>query len=255
MSEAAQERLKRVAQDVPGRRDLGPAEERVLESMSDVFFTVGSPLGLVYVAAGEDGVKFLGRASSEEEFARLYRDRIGRFVSPAGESVERLKESVSVALAEGRTDVALDLSQATPFQRRVMEAVRGIRQGEVRPYSWVAREAGSPGAVRAVGNTMAKNPIPLLVPCHRVVRNDGSTGSYGFGAEKKVRLLELEGVPTGELARAPYVATPTTGVFCHATCRNARRIRPENRRTFRSAGSALDAGYRPCEVCRPVAAA
>ncbi len=126
--------------------------------------------------------------------------------------------------------------------------------GEVRPYAWFAREAGSPKASRAVGTVMANNPVPLLIPCHRVVRNDGTTGQYAFGAEKKVGLLEREGVPVGELAGTPYLATPTTGIFCHATCRNARRIKPENRRRFRSAEAATNAGYRPCRVCRPVVA-
>ena len=67
-------------------------------------------------------------------------------------------------------------------------------------------------------------------------------------------LLEGEGVPVGELAGSPYLATPTTGIFCHVTCRNARRIKPENRRRFRSAEAAVDAGFRPCNVCRPVVA-
>lgn len=249
------EMLRKAARAIPGDRDPSPSEERVLAGVTDFFFGVESPLGDVYVAAGREGVKFLSRTDSAEEFARLYRDRFGRFVSPADEQAEELRSEISAALAEGRTDVPLDLSQTTPFQRRVMEVVRGIRRGEVRPYAWVAREAGSPGAVRAVGNTMAGNPIPLLVPCHRVVRNDGHTGNYGFGAGEKIRLLELEGVSTGELARAPYVATPTTGIFCHATCRSARRIRPENRQPFRSVVGALDAGYRPCKVCRPAVAA
>jgi methylated-DNA-[protein]-cysteine S-methyltransferase len=152
-------------------------------------------------------------------------------------------------------EMPLDLSGTTPFQRRVLEAVKDIPRGEVRPYVWVAREAGAPGASRAVGNAMANNPIPLLVPCHRVVRNDGRTGSYAFGTGEKVRLLREEGVSPEELARAPYVATPTTGVVCHATCRNARRIHPKNRRPFRSVSEATGAGYRPCKVCRPVAAA
>ena len=69
--------------------------------------------------------------------------------------------------------------------------------GEVRPYAWFAREAGSPKASRAVGSVMANNPVPLLVPCHRVVRNDGRTGQYAFGAREKVGLFEGEGSPSG----------------------------------------------------------
>jgi methylated-DNA-[protein]-cysteine S-methyltransferase len=87
-----------------------------------------------------------------------------------------------------------------------------------------------------------------------VVRNDGTTGNYAFGAREKVGLLEGEGVPVEELAGFPYLATPTTGIFCHATCRNARRIKSVNRRRFSSVNAATNAGFRPCKVCRPAVA-
>src|SRR3712207_8960969 len=103
------------------------------------------------------------------------------------------------------------------------------------PYTTLFRSS------RAVGNVMANNPVPLLVPCHRVVRNDGRTGSYAFGAGEKVRLLRLEGVEPEEISGSPYVATPTTGIVCHATCRNAKRIQPRDRRVFRSVASAVEA--------------
>jgi methylated-DNA-[protein]-cysteine S-methyltransferase len=150
-----------------------------------------------------------------------------------------------------KIEVPVDLSETTPFQRRVLEVVAGIPRGEVRPYAWVAREAGSPKASRAVGTVMANNPVPLLVPCHRVVRNDGTTGRYAFGAKEKVGLLEAEGVPVGELAGSrtsprrlrassatPHAATP--GGFVPRT---AGRSGPS--RTQRPQG------YRPCRVCRP----
>jgi O-6-methylguanine DNA methyltransferase len=254
--ERASALLRETAAHITLARDPAVLIERVLASATDSFFGVDSPIGMVYVAVGPDGVRFLAPASSPQEFARRYRERFGRLVSAvAGDRIEPLKRRVAAALAGGRAEVPLDLTQATPFQRRVLETVKGIPRGEVRPYVWVAREAGSPGASRAVGNVMANNPVPLLVPCHRVVRNDGRTGSYAFGAGEKVKLLKLEGVSPEEIEGTPYVATPTTGIVCHATCRNARRIQPENRRPFRSAKEATDAGYRPCKVCRPVAAA
>lgn len=229
--------------------------ERVLTAGTDRLFSCDSPLGKVYVGSTERGVRLLGRDASPEDFARRYRERFGRLLSwGTGETTHRLAERVAAALAGERAEVPADLSGTTPFQRQVLEVVRGIPRGEVRPYAWVAREAGSPRASRAVGTVMARNPVPLLVPCHRVVRNDGTTGQYAFGSGEKVGLLEGEGVPVGELAVSPYLATPTTGIFCHATCRNARRIKPENRRRFRSAEAAADAGYRPCRVCRPVVA-
>ena len=248
--------LRAAGERVDSRRDFAPLVERVLESATDSFFRVSSPLGRVFVAAGPEGVRYLAPASSPEEFVRSYRGRFGRVLSDAsGSEMEELARRVEGALAGERADVPLDLSGTTPFQRRVLEIVKGIPHGEARPYAWAAREAGSPDASRAVGNVMANNPVPLLVPCHRVVKNDGRTGSYAFGAGEKERLLEQEGVSPEELLRAPYVGTPTTGSVCHATCRNARRIRPENRRPFRSVAQAVSAGFRPCRVCRPVVAA
>ena len=258
MNELAEERVIGLLRE--GARNVAPDNsaslvERMLKGATDAFFEAESPLGAVYVAVGPGGVRHVASAGSPEEFARGHRERFGRLVSPAGEElVAAWAGRVERALA-GEGTVPLDLSGTTPFQRRVLEVVGGIRRGEVRPYVWVAHEAGAPGASRAVGNVMASNPVPLLVPCHRVVRNDGRTGSYAFGADKKVRLLEGEGVPPAELAGAPYVATPTTGVVCHATCPNAKRIRPENRRPFRSVWAAVGAGFRPCKVCRPVVTA
>ena len=240
---------------VASRGDPGGSVEHVLAHGTDRLFSCGSPLGEVYVGVSEGGVRLVGRAASPEEFARRYRERFGRLLSwGTDETTRRLAERVPAALAGEKVEVPADLSGTTPFQRRVLEVVKGIPRGEVRPYAWVAREADSPKASRAVGSVMANNPVPLVIPCHRVVRNDGTTGQYAFGAEEKVGLLEGEGVSVGELARSPYLATSTTGIFCHATCRNARRIKPENRRRFRSAEAATNAGYGPCRICRPVVA-
>src|SRR5215217_6520000 len=227
--------------------------ERVLTRGTDRLFTCDSPLGELYVGVSQSGVRLVGKATSPEEFVRRYRERFDRLLSwGTAETARRMAERVAAAIAGEKVEVPADLSRTTPFQQRVLGVVKGIPRGEVRPYAWVAREAGSPKASRAVGTVMANNPVPLVIPCHRVVRNDGTTGRYAFGASEKVGLLEGEGVPVGELAGSPYLATPTTGLFCHATCPNARRIKPANQRRFRSAKAATNAGYRPCKVCRPV---
>src|ERR687890_1952584 len=180
------------------RVDPDELVERVLAGGTDRLFSCGSPLGEVYVGVSEKGVRLVGRAASPEGFARRYRERFGRLLSWGTDvRTRRLAKRVPIALAGEKVEVPADLSGTTPFQRRVLEVVKGIPRGEVRPYAWVAREAGSPGASRAVGTVMANNPVPLIVPCHRVIRNDGSTGRYAFGAEEKVRLLEGEGVPVG----------------------------------------------------------
>ncbi|MBE3576570.1 MAG: MGMT family protein [Limnochordales bacterium] len=89
----------------------------------------------------------------------------------------------------------LDLTGLTAFSRSVLLKVREIPRGEVRSYAWVAREIGRPGAARAVGNVLARNPVPLLIPCHRVIPQSGILGEYsGGGPTMKARLLALEGV-------------------------------------------------------------
>jgi len=86
----------------------------------------------------------------------------------------------------------LDLTGATPFQRAVWEAARRIPRGETRSYSWVAEQAGRPLAVRAAGGALGKNPLPVIVPCHRVIAMNGSLGGFSGGLAMKRRLLDLE---------------------------------------------------------------
>lgn len=91
-------------------------------------------------------------------------------------------------------DEPLDITSGTPFQRRVWAITRAIPRGETKTYGQIAREAGSPGAARAVGQVMARNPWPIIVPCHRVVGHDGRLTGFGGGLPMKQRMLEMEGV-------------------------------------------------------------
>jgi methylated-DNA-[protein]-cysteine S-methyltransferase len=86
----------------------------------------------------------------------------------------------------------LDLPPATAFQRQVWEITRLIPYGETRSYSWVAEQLDKVRAGRAVGRALARNPLPIIIPCHRVVRKDGKLGGYSGGAEIKKYLLQLE---------------------------------------------------------------
>jgi methylated-DNA-[protein]-cysteine S-methyltransferase len=88
----------------------------------------------------------------------------------------------------------LDLSVGSAFKQRVWLALRGIRKGETKTYGEIAREVGEPEATRAVGSACGANPIPLLVPCHRVVASGGKLGGFSGGLEWKKRLLAIEGV-------------------------------------------------------------
>jgi methylated-DNA-[protein]-cysteine S-methyltransferase len=92
---------------------------------------------------------------------------------------------------------ALDFAAATPFQRAVWQAAQEIPYGQKRSYGWLATKAGKPRAARAVGQAMAANPWPIIVPCHRVVSSNGRLGGYGGGLDMKERLLFLEGAING----------------------------------------------------------
>jgi methylated-DNA-[protein]-cysteine S-methyltransferase len=88
----------------------------------------------------------------------------------------------------------LDLSSGTPFQQKVWRALQTIPRGQTRSYAWVARKIGKPKAFRAVGAACGANPVPIIVPCHRVLASDGSVGGFGGGLALKKQLLRLEGV-------------------------------------------------------------
>ena len=113
----------------------------------------------------------------------------------------QLVARVSEALLRGRTDVPVDLSSRSPFFRQVLRATARIPRGEVRTYAELAEMARRPRAARAVGNAMARNPVPLLVPCHRVVPSSGGVGNYGYGPRVKAELLRIEGAATPAGAR------------------------------------------------------
>jgi len=91
----------------------------------------------------------------------------------------------------------LDLSRATPFQQEVWQMTRLIPYGETRSYTWVAEQTGRPRAVRAVGQALARNPLPVIIPCHRVLSIDGKLGGYSGGTVVKRQLLSLEASASG----------------------------------------------------------
>lgn len=215
------------------------------------------PLGPVYVAFTDQGISSVCPADvlggDPERFAEEFRTRFGRPVRPAAKPPAGLIP----ALRSGRaTGLRFDLRGVGQFDRAVLAKTLEIPPGETRPYSWVAREIGRPRAVRAAGSALGRNPVPLLIPCHRVVRNDLAPGNYGFGPALKQELLRAERVNLDEcraLARkgVHFVASDTTGVFCYPSCTHARRITEEHRIGFPTADRAVDAGYRPCRHCRP----
>jgi O-6-methylguanine DNA methyltransferase len=224
---------------------------------ADAYLRYDSPIGLCYVAFNKLGVSAVLRVASDEEFLAAFRQRFGRAIRPARETPAKLRRVLAEwTHARVPSDVRFDLRGLSEFEQAVLRKALEIPPGEVRPYSWIAREIGRPKAVRAVGTALGGNPVPLLIPCHRVVRRDGRLGEYGLGAENKRIVLAAEGVDPDRLetlARTGirYFGSDTTRIFCFPTCRHARRVMDVHRVEFHSEAEATLAGYRPCKVCRP----
>ncbi len=159
---------------------------------------------------------------------------------------EQAREEIREYLGGRRTffDVPLDL-ETPPFQARVLAEAARIPFGSVVAYAALAARIGHPRAARAVGNALGANPVPLIVPCHRVVRGDGTWGHYAFGGRLKTALLRLERVTP------VLVGCTTTRIVCRHGCAHEQRVREDRRVVFASVTGARTAGYRPCRVCRP----
>jgi O-6-methylguanine DNA methyltransferase len=216
-----------------------------------------APFGRIFVAFRDGKVVSAGAARDRAAFERELARELGAQPIAEAEVPERLRRALINHFEGRRRFEDVDLTWLRPFQRVVLEKTAEIPRGEVRPYGWIAREIGAPGATRAVGTALGRNPVPFIIPCHRVVRSDGRLGEYsGGGPEAKIRVLSYEGVPPEVLnaASAPYHGSRTTLIFCYPTCRAARRIQPQNLVEFGSTAKALAAGYRPCSLCRPAVA-
>lgn len=249
---------------VGGLRDLGAVEAPatllagVLWEIGaiDLAFPVESPIGTVYVAYNGQGVSMVSPAADAEEFAGRFRQRFGRAVRATDAPAESIARAVRRKLRGERATVQYDLRGLSDFERATLLKAAEIPRGEVRPYGWIAREIGKPGAVRAVGSALGRNPVPLLIPCHRVILSDGMPGNYALGREAKAAVLAAEGVEAEGLvalakAGVRFTGSDTTHIFCFPTCHNARRTTREHTVSFRSAAAARAAGYRACKVCRP----
>jgi O-6-methylguanine DNA methyltransferase len=239
------------------------AEGVLLEvGLIDRYARFEAPIGSLVVAWNGLGVSTVEAAPDDATFEASHLARTGRRAVPAGELPKALGRAIARRLGgDRRVRIDLDLRGHTDFERDVWQKALEIPRGEVRPYGWIAAEIGRPKAVRAVGTALGHNPVPLIVPCHRVVRTDGSIGQYSLGGPANKRtILAAEGLDPDSLESAArsglrYLGSDTTRVVCLPTCHNAKRITPSHRVPFRSLQAAAAAGYRPCRACRPASGA
>jgi methylated-DNA-[protein]-cysteine S-methyltransferase len=158
--------------------------------------TTASPIGDLLVAMTNRG---LVRVAFEGEERDEVLDELGRRVSPrileSPAATDDIRRELDEYFEHRRVtfDVPVDLRLVRGFGARTLRAASRIPYGSVTTYRALADRIGSPGAARAIGNALGSNPVPVVVPCHRVLRTGGALGGYGGGLERKVALLRLEG--------------------------------------------------------------
>ena len=154
---------------------------------------VASPMGRLLVAVTERGVCAVRMGDTDSELekdcARSFPATLERDDAALQEPVEKILNHLTNK--EPQLDLPLDI-RSTAFQRQVWEQLRAIPYGQTVSYGEVAKALGKPGAVRAVGRACATNPVALVIPCHRVVREDQSLGGYRWGLERKQKLIDHE---------------------------------------------------------------
>jgi O-6-methylguanine DNA methyltransferase len=160
-----------------------------------IFYTfLNSPFGKIGIASSSSGIVYVGIGKREDNFLEILKRRFG---GNSKKSEEKNNQAINElnSYLEGNLKVfssRLD-TRGTPFQLAAWSNTRKIPYGHIRSYKSIASATGNPNSYRAVGNAMAQNPIPIFIPCHRVIKSDGSLGNYGPGKDIKRKLLEMEG--------------------------------------------------------------
>jgi methylated-DNA-[protein]-cysteine S-methyltransferase len=174
------------------------AERASEEGLLDVAYTTtDSPFGPLLLAETPSGLVRLGLPNQDaDELLVELAERVSPRVLEAPAAFDRTRRELDLYF-EGkldRFDLLLDWSLSDGFRLRVQRAIAGIPYGETRSYREMATIAGNERAVRAAGTACGRNPLPLVVPCHRVLRSGGGLGGYGGGVAMKRALLEMEGI-------------------------------------------------------------
>ena len=216
-----------------------------------------TPIGPLFVAYNPGGISAIRRADDAAGFERNFRARFGRPIHAASALPAALAAALGARLGgDADAEIRFDLTSLRPFERSVLLKALEIPRGEVRSYAWIAREIGHPKAVRAVGTALGTNPIPLVIPCHRVVRSDYRIGEYIFGTEAKRAVLDDEGAGTAvleDLARhgVRFLGDPSDGSFCLPSCNHMHLRTDRHYLQLHSVAEATAAGLHPCDACRP----
>ncbi|MGH7358074.1 MAG: methylated-DNA--[protein]-cysteine S-methyltransferase [Candidatus Rokuibacteriota bacterium] len=198
---------RRLRRDEPARLDrerlsAALAERAGSAGLLDVAVaSMDSPLGELLVAVTPRGlVRIAYEGEAEAEVLDDLAERVSPRVLRAAKPTDAVRRELADYFARRRRrfETPVDWSLVRGFARGVLRATAGVPFGEVTTYRGMAVAAGSPNAYRAAGNALGANPIPIVVPCHRVLHSDGGLGGYAGGLDRKRFLLELEGAAVGE---------------------------------------------------------
>jgi methylated-DNA-[protein]-cysteine S-methyltransferase len=192
--------------DLDARLRRGPANPAPVSELADraaaegvldvAFASVDSPIGPLLVVATERGLARVGFPDEpRDDVLAAVAKRISPRVVEAPARLDDIRRELDEYFSGARHefDMALDWSAVGPFGRQVLDACAAIPYGATDTYAGLAVKIGAPRAARAVGNALGANPIPIVVPCHRVLRTGGGLGGYGGGLPIKAHLLRLEG--------------------------------------------------------------
>ena len=220
---------------------------------------VKSPLGDLLVATTGRGIVLNHYLLDGDDLAvtiaklRLELDLVDdpRTVHEVGAEIRRYLAGEAKALRQ-KVDFTL---VASAFQKKVLHKLQEVPRGAVVSYQALGAAAGAPKGARAVGNAMHNNPVPIYVPCHRVIASGGRIGGYGGGIPRKLQLLRSEGFALADAAvRLPdnvIWGHKGTKIYCRGTCRTAARVDGARILFFADAREARQAGMRPCKICLP----
>jgi O-6-methylguanine DNA methyltransferase len=238
-----------------GRRRFGKAWARERRPTARVG-VIGSPVGRLFIADGPRGILAIhfmdGKGPDPLEMMR------GKFdVVEDQAAADRVGEEIRRFIAGDRAALKheIDLSLVeSDFKRRALTKLRKVPLGSVVTYQGLAAAVGAPDGQRAIGNAMGSNPVPIYVPCHRVIKSDLSIGNYGGGVDRKLKLLRAEGFAVGKDLRVPARAVmghQRTHIFCRPECSAAKRANVGRCYIYADSERARSAGLRACKICHP----
>ena len=223
-----------------------PARVGIIDSPMGRLFIADGPRGILAIhfmdGKGLDPLRAMrGKFDIVEDQAAADRigDEIRRFV--AGDHAA-LTHEVDFSLVE------------SDFKRRALTRLCKVPLGSVVTYQGLASAIGAPDGQRAVGNAMGSNPVPIYVPCHRVIKSDLSIGNYGGGVDRKLKLLRAEGFAVGKDLRVPVRAVmghQGTHIYCRPECSAAKRVKSGRFYIYADSNHARHAGLRACKLCHP----